>query len=96
MKITVKSKINKNRCKHLAHLQVFTGQLRCLDVLTRNLNTIAMLYKITNNLIAVDPKFYLTPQPYLSTRNNNSLQYQIICTRTNYYKYSFSTHAVVL
>ena len=34
MKITVKSKINKNRCKHLTHLQVFTGQLRCLDVLT--------------------------------------------------------------
>ena len=33
MKITVKSKIN-NRCKNLAHLQVFTGQLRCLDVLT--------------------------------------------------------------
>jgi hypothetical protein len=22
-----------------------------------------MLYKITNNLIAVDPKLYLTPQP---------------------------------
>ena len=34
MKITVKSKINKNRCKNLTHLQVFTGQLRCLDVLT--------------------------------------------------------------
>jgi DNA gyrase/topoisomerase IV subunit B len=34
-----------------------------------------MLYKITNNLIVVDPKLYLTPQPYLSTRNNNPLQY---------------------
>ena len=34
-----------------------------------------MLYKITNNLIAVDPKLYLTPQPYLSTRNNNPVQY---------------------
>ena len=34
MKITVKSKINKNRCKNLTHLHVFTGQLRCLDVLT--------------------------------------------------------------
>jgi hypothetical protein len=31
MKITVKSKINKNRCKNLTHLQVFTGQLRCLS-----------------------------------------------------------------
>ena len=28
------SKINKNRCKNLTHLQVFTGQLRCLDDLT--------------------------------------------------------------
>ena len=34
MKITVKSKSSKNRCKNLTHLQVFTGQLRCLDVLT--------------------------------------------------------------
>jgi protein tyrosine phosphatase (PTP) superfamily phosphohydrolase (DUF442 family) len=33
----------------------------------RNLNRITMLYKITNNLIAVDPKLYLTPQPSLST-----------------------------
>jgi hypothetical protein len=57
---------------------------------------ITMLYKITNNLIAVDTKLYLTTQPYLSTRNNNPLQYQIISTRTNYYKYSFSPHAVVL
>jgi hypothetical protein len=40
-----------------------------------------MLYKITNNLIAVDPKLYLTPQPSLGTRNNNPLQYQIISTR---------------
>jgi hypothetical protein len=39
---------------------------------------------------------YLTPQPYLSTRKNNPLQYQIIFTRTNYYKYSFFPHAVVL
>ena len=31
-----------------------------------------------------------------NSRNNNPLQYQIISTRTNYYKYSFSPHAVVL
>ena len=55
-----------------------------------------MLYKITNNFIAVDPKRYLTPQSTLSTRNNKPLQYQIISTRTDYYKYSFSPHAVVL
>jgi hypothetical protein len=53
-----------------------------------------MLYKITNNLIAVDPKLYLSTQPSLSTRNNNPLQYQIISIRTNYYKYSFFPHAV--
>jgi hypothetical protein len=74
----------------LNHLQLPTLEHR------RNLNRITMLYKITNNLIAVDPKLYLTTQPYLSTRNNNPLQYQIISTRTNYYKYSFSPHAVVL
>ena len=55
-----------------------------------------MLYKITNNLIVVDPKLYLTPQLYVSTKNNNPLQYQIISTRTNYYKYSFFPHAVVI
>ena len=56
-----------------------------------------MLYKITNNLIAVNPKLYLTPQPSLSTTTrNNPLQYQIISTRTNYYKYSFPPHEVVL
>jgi hypothetical protein len=55
-----------------------------------------MLYKITINLIAVEPKLYLTPQPHLSTRNNNPLQYKIISTRTNYYKYIFFPNAVVL
>jgi hypothetical protein len=74
----------------LNHLQWPTLEYR------RNLNRITMLYKITNNLIAVDPKLYLTPQPSLSTRNTNPLQYQNISTRTNYYKYSFFPHAVVL
>jgi hypothetical protein len=38
----------------LNHLQLPTLEHR------RNLNRITMLYKITNNLIAVDPKRYLT------------------------------------
>jgi hypothetical protein len=42
MKITVKSKINKNKCKNLTHLQVFTGQLRCLDVLTLDQNRLEL------------------------------------------------------
>jgi hypothetical protein len=42
----------------LNHLQLPTLE-HC-----RNLNRITMLYKITNNLIAVDPKLYLTPQPF--------------------------------
>jgi hypothetical protein len=70
----------------LNHLQWPTLEHR------RTLSRITMLYKITNNLIAVDPKLYLTPQPSLSTRNTNPLQYQIISTRTNYYKYSFFFH----
>jgi hypothetical protein len=37
----------------LNHLQLPTLEHR------RNLNRITMLYKITNNLIAVDPKLYL-------------------------------------
>jgi hypothetical protein len=85
-----------NKCQHsvsamLNHLQWPTLEHR------RNLNRITMLYKITNNLIAVNPKLYLTPQPSLSTTTrNNPLQYQIISTRTNYYKYSFPPHEVVL
>jgi hypothetical protein len=65
---------------------------------SRNLNRITMHYKITNNLIAVDPKLYLTPQPSLSTRNNNPLFNIKLYPpgQTQYYKYSFSPHAVVL
>ena len=56
----------------LSHLQLPTLEHR------RNLNRITMLYKITNNLIAVDPKRYLTPQSTLSTRNDKPLQGQNI------------------
>ena len=55
----------------LNHLQLPTLEHR------RNLNRITMLNKITNNLIAVDPKRYLTPQSTLSARNNKPLQYQL-------------------
>jgi hypothetical protein len=77
---------------------MFIETCNCIDssLIIVDFYRITMLYKITNNLIAVDPKLYLTPQPSLSTSNNNPLQYQIISTRTNYYKYSFSPHAVVL
>ena len=89
--IFLKARIKFKRWRPRLGIEVITETLEH----RRNLNRITMLYKITNNLIAVDPKLYLTPQPYLSTRNNNPLQYQIISTRTNYYKYSFSPHAVV-
>jgi hypothetical protein len=46
-----------------------------------------MLYKITNNLIAVDPKLYLTPQPSLSTRNNNQIAHFVpIVSKHGYHR----------
>ena len=49
-----------------------------------------MLYKITHNLVAIEPNLYLVKQPIVHTRNSNILQYQLFNTRTNYFRYSFS------
>ena len=77
-----------NRYHNTSSVAAMLNHLQ-LPTLEHRRNRITMLYKINNNLIVVEPKLYLTPQPYLSTRNNNPLQYQIISTRTNYYKYIF-------
>jgi hypothetical protein len=61
----------------------------------RNINRVTMLYKITHNLVAVDPNLYLVKQPIMHTRNSNILQYQLFNTRTNYFKYSFFPHTVL-
>jgi hypothetical protein len=39
---------------------------------------------------------YLVKQPIMHTRNSNILQYQLFNTRTNYFKYSYFPHKVVL
>lgn len=74
----------------LNHLQWPTLENR------RNISRVTMLYKITNNLVAVNPELYLTHQPILYTRNYNPLQYTVFTTRTNYYKYSFFPYTVTL
>jgi hypothetical protein len=56
----------------------------------KNINRVTMLYKITHNLVAIDPNLYLVKQPIMHTRNSNILQYQLFNTRTNYFRYSFS------
>jgi hypothetical protein len=43
---------------------------------------VTMLYKITHNLVAIDPNLYLVKQPIVHTRNSNILQYQLFNTRT--------------
>jgi hypothetical protein len=53
----------------------------------RNINRVTMLYKITHNLVAIDPNLYLVKQPIMHTRNSNILQ--LFNTRTNYFKYSY-------
>ena len=62
----------------------------------RNINRVTMLYKITHNLVAIDPNLYLVKPPVMHTRNSNILQYQLFNARTNYFKYSFFPHTVVL
>jgi hypothetical protein len=62
----------------------------------KNINRVTMLYKITHNLVAIDPNLYLVKQLIMHTRNSNILQYQLFNTRTNYFKYSYFPHTVVL
>ena len=62
----------------------------------RNLSRLTMLYKITHNLVSIDPNLYLTPQPSISTRKTSPLHYQLYSTRTDYFKYSFFPHTVTL
>jgi hypothetical protein len=55
-----------------------------------------MLYKITHSLVAIDPNLYLVKQSIMHTRNSNILQYQLFNTRTNYFKYRYFPHTVVV
>jgi hypothetical protein len=51
------------------------------DILLDNINRVTMLYKITHNLVAIDPNLYLVKQLIMHTRNSNILQYQLFNTR---------------
>ncbi|KAK3085493.1 hypothetical protein FSP39_004174 [Pinctada imbricata] len=62
----------------------------------RNISRVTMFYKLTHNLVAINPTIYLTQNTFSRTRSTNSQQYQIFSTRTDYYKYSFFPFTVVL
>ena len=49
-----------------------------------------MMYKITNNLVAIDPNSYLTPMSTVNTRYTNTLQYKLYTPRTNYFPTNYS------
>jgi hypothetical protein len=52
---------------------------------------VAMFYKITNNVVAIDPNqyiVYVTHQQKI-TRSTNKLQFQTYSTTKDYFKYSF-------
>jgi hypothetical protein len=61
----------------LNHLQLPTLEHR------RNLNRITMLYKITNNLIAVDPKLTLAQYSSLVVKWLNHHYYRFVCIEYN-------------
>ena len=46
------------------------------------------MYKITNNLLDINPNQYLIPG-HSQTRSNHPHKYRQISTSNNYYKYSF-------
>ena len=62
----------------------------------RNTHRLTMFYKISHNLVAINAQEYLTPLTQILTRHNHPLHYQTFSTRTDYFKYSFFPHSVVL
>ena len=62
----------------------------------RNFSRLTMLYKITHNLVAINPNLYLIPQTTTHTRKTSPLHYQTYSTRTDYYKFSFFPHTITL
>ena len=62
----------------------------------RNLSRLTMFYKITHNLVAINPNLYLSPQTKSTTRHTSPLHFQTFSTRTDYFKFSFFPYTVVL
>jgi hypothetical protein len=61
----------------------------------RNIAKVTMLCEITHNQVAINPDFYISSQTSL-TRHSHSLRYKPFSTSTNYFKFSFFPHTVVL
>jgi hypothetical protein len=56
-----------------------------------------MLYKITHNLVAINPDFYISSQTSLTRhRHTYNLQYKPFSTSTDYIKFSFLPHTIVI
>ena len=54
----------------------------------RNIAKVTMLCKITHNLVAINPDFYISFQTSL-TRHSHSLRYKPFSTSTDYFKFRF-------
>jgi len=61
----------------------------------RNIAKVTMLYTVTHNLVAINPDFYISSQTSI-TRHGHSLWYKPFSTSTDYFKFSFFPHTVVL
>jgi hypothetical protein len=57
----------------------------------RNIAKVTMLYKITHNLVAINPDFYISSQTSL-TLHSHSLRYKPFSTSTDNFKFSFFPH----
>ena len=63
----------------------------------RNIAKVTMLYKITHNLVAINPDFYISSQTSLTRhRHTCNLQYKPFSTSTDYFKFSFFPHTIVI
>ena len=69
-------------------------QWRSLDQRRKN-NRLSLLYKITNDLVAISGDRYLTALQRQS-RSSHPVTYRQLLTSTDYYKYSFFTRTIVL
>ncbi len=68
--------------------------LRRLEL--RRIDTrLAMVYKITNDLVAIPIETYLTTNPR-PQRHSHSLQYKPITATADYYKYSFFPQTITI
>jgi hypothetical protein len=61
----------------------------------RNIAKVTMLYEIIHNLVPINPDFYISSQTSLK-RHSHRLRYKPFSTSTDYFKFIFFPHTVVL